>query len=124
MSRRVKAETAGVLTGTVISVLIVALMSFIFVKIGTVPDTAAVPCALAALCIGAFLGGYICAKTAGSFGMMMGALSGFFLFVILLAAGCAAGSEPGIVSLLRLAAAVLCGALGGIAGVNKKKRRK
>ncbi len=124
MPKKAKGVLWGTIVGIVLSVLLTAVMSFAFVKMETVPSSAAVPCAMAALGIGAFMGGYVSARITKSTGMLVGAGCGFFVFVVLLGLCCAVGSEIGIDTIFRLLLSVLSGALGGVLGVNKKKRRK
>ena len=126
MSRRIKAEIFRTVVGLIATLLMVSIISMIFVKMGIVPNTPVQkpPCAVAALCIGAFIGGYVTARIAKSMGLTLGAICGFALFVVILAIGSAVGGEIGIVTLMRFLLTVTAGAFGGVIGVNKRKRRK
>lgn len=126
MPRKIKAEIFGTVVGVTVTVLVTALTAMIFVKTGIVPNTPVqkIPCAAAALCIGAFFGGYVTARIVKSMGMTMGAICGAAVFAVILAAGSIMGSEIGIVTIMRFLLTVIAGAFGGVIGVNKRKRRK
>ena len=120
-----KAVIWGTVIGAVVCMIILLLISFIFVKMQSVPEAAITPVAIVIVCIGAFVGGYFSARIKKNMGMAVGAITAMLMFVILLLIGTACfGDNLGIVSLLRMAVMLISGAIGGILGVNKRKRRK
>lgn len=120
-----KAVVWGTIIGAAVCMIMLLLISFIFVKMQSVPEAAITPAALVIVCIGAFVGGYFSARIKKNMGMAVGAITAIVMFVILLLIGTACfGDNLGIVSLLRMAVMLISGAIGGILGVNKRKRRK
>ena len=119
-----RSEIFGIIAGTVLTVIFVMFGAAVMVKMQKVMYNMTVPFAMAALCIGALGGGYITARINKSMGIAVGAVCGTGVFLILLALGAIFGSELGIVTMIRAAVAVISGALGGVLGVNKRKKHK
>ncbi|MGN1457599.1 MAG: TIGR04086 family membrane protein [Acutalibacteraceae bacterium] len=123
--RAAKAVAVGTVVGLVICMLILLVITFMLVKIQKFPETAVVPVAIFTACIGAFVGGYFSARVKKSNGLLMGAVCALVMFVVLLLVGIAfAGDIFGVVSLLRMGVMIISGAIGGVLGVNKHRRRK
>ena len=118
-----KSEIFGIIAGAVLTVVFMMFGAAVMVKMQKVMYNMTVPFAMAALCIGALGGGYITARINKSMGMAVGAVCGTGVFLIMLAFGAVFGSKLGIVTLIRAVAAVISGALGGVLGVNKRKKR-
>ncbi|MBP3435236.1 MAG: TIGR04086 family membrane protein [Clostridia bacterium] len=88
-----------------------------------VPQAAVTPVAVAILAVAAFLGGFTAARIARERGLLYGAGCGLLLFLVTAIAGL--GTEQvvqGTLLFLKLAVASGCGAVGGIVGVNMKRR--
>lgn len=125
VAKAVKALAVGTVVGFIICMLILLLITFILVKIQKFPETLVVPAAIFTACIGAFVGGYFSARVKKNNGLLMGAVCALVLFVLLLLIGSLfAGDMFGVVSLLRMSAMLISGAIGGVLGVNKRRRRK
>ncbi len=122
--KKVISVSVGAICGIAAVLSVIVLFSFIIVKTESVNYYLLMPFGIAAACIGAFLGGFISARISGSAGMLIGAVSGALMFILLLAAGAILGQLPEAVSLLRLVLMVLSGAIGGVVGVNRKRKRK
>lgn len=132
---RRKAETSGIVLlwkplafGTVAGVVAIVgiLMLFsLLLSSNSPPQGVLTPMAIAALCIGSFVGGGVSAKLAGEKGLIMGAGTGLLLFFVLLIAGTAV-QLVGLDALLflRLTLLLISASLGGVVGVNLKKRRR
>ena len=120
----VKSEIFGMAAGIIFTLIFTAFFTAVMVKMERVAYNAVMPFGLGALCIGTFGGGYITARINKSMGMAVGAVCGAGVFLIVLAVGAILGSELGIVTLVRAGTAVISGALGGVLGVNKRKKRK
>ena len=118
-------KTVLLCTGIGMVATAVVLMGFALVmSMRDVPQALIDPMAVFALCIGAFLAGLLGAKGVGRRGMLIGMLCAALMFVLVLAVGTAAVREGfGPLTLVKLFAMLLCGAIGGILGINTKKRR-
>ncbi len=112
----------GLAVGVVCCTLVLLAMA---AAVGSVdiPRAATVPLAVAAAALGAFAAGLTAALTAGRRGLLLGAVSGMLLFLVILLAGCIryAGVDGGY-ALLKAAVLTVMGALGGVLGVNRRKR--
>ena len=108
----------GVLTGTLL-----LLMMALLVRSVDVPRVAITPMAIAAAGAGAFAAGLAAALTAKKNGLVLGLVCGLVLFFVLLLAGIAhATGVSGSLAVIKLAVLTLAGALGGVLGVNRRKR--
>lgn len=107
------------LIGCVGSLMLAALL----VQTVDVPRAAILPLAIAAAAIGAFLAGLTAAAVSGQRGLLFGAVCGLLLWLLILLAGVAryTGVSGGN-TLIKLAALVLAGGVGGVLGVNMRKR--
>jgi putative membrane protein (TIGR04086 family) len=112
----------GVSVGIIGCVGLLMLMAMV-VQSADVPRAAILPLAIAAAAIGAFLAGLTAAAMAGQKGLLMGAACGLALWLLILLAGVARYTGvSGMSALIKLAALVLCGGIGGVLGVNMRKR--
>lgn len=111
-------EAVG-LIGCVGSLMLAALL----VQTVDVPRAAILPLAIAAAAIGAFLAGLTAAAVSGQRGLLFGALCGLLMWLLILLAGVARYTGVGgSGTLIKLAALVLAGGIGGVLGVNMRKR--
>ncbi len=124
LSRTVKGVLWGGLAGTALTFLLIALSAWAVVKMQRVPYGAIPPMVIAAESIGAFFGGYLCGRLRRRYGMALGAACGLVIFCVMLLTGTASGGTMNGVTFLRLGLMLLGGALGGVLGVNQRKRRK
>lgn len=114
------------LVGLCVGVLcctLLLLLAALAIQSVEIPRAAVTPLATVAAGIGAFAGGLAAALAAGRRGLVMGALCGILLFVIILLAGLAraTGIDPGYAA-IKLAVLTVAGAIGGVLGVNRKRR--
>lgn len=115
----------GTGVGIGICLLVILLAAFVIVKSQSVPYQAFSVISIVSACIGSFCGGLLTAKLRGSMGLLWGAASGMTIFLILLAVGGILGGGFSGLLFLRLALMLITAALGGVLGVNgKKKKRK
>ncbi len=106
-----------------IVLLIVLAFAFVLTKID-VPESVISVVTAAALCIGAYVGGYVGAKRNRRNGLLLGVLCGAFIFMILfLLSIIFAKSTEGLSGGAKLFLVLLCGAVGGIVGVNSKNTK-
>ncbi|MEG1774771.1 MAG: TIGR04086 family membrane protein [Oscillospiraceae bacterium] len=114
-----KAVTLGLLVTTVLLLLFAFIMSK-----KDLPFALVNPLSVTSLIAGSMLAGFLSAHWLREHGMTVGALCGLILFLLLLLASAMTKFEIGTQALMKLAIAVISGAIGGVAGVNAQKRRK
>ncbi len=108
-----------------IGMIIICLMGFAFIlsRINA-PAVMVSVLATVALGVGGYFGGYFCARKRRRNGMLMGVMCGVLIFMTVLIFGAVfAKAALGISSAGKLMITMLCGAVGGIVGVNTKKHR-
>ena len=113
----------GAVSGIAVSMLIILVSVVIMVKTQSMVYTAVVPITVAAVLAGSFVGGYVSARLNRSLGLLIGAVCGAVIFLAFLGIGSMSGGSVSMVTLLRLGLDILSGAVGGVIGVNKKRRR-
>lgn len=123
MKRAAVSVFIGAVSGIAVSMMIIIVSVVVMIKTGSMIYAAVVPVTVAAVLAGAFVGGYVSAGLNKSFGLVIGAVCGAVIFLAFLCIGSLSGGSIGIVTLLRLGLDVLSGAVGGVIGVNKKRRR-
>lgn len=106
----------GVAAGAVLLLLAAAIMVWV-----QIPETFTVPIAFAAIAVSAAVGGFTAARMLRERGWLVGVAVGLLLFLVVTLAGVGAPIH-GSRLLLKLVLSVFGGALGGIAGVNVKRR--
>lgn len=112
----------GAVIGAVCSVLLLLLMA-VLMAAKDMPEGAVTPLALVAGAAGAIVGGFVGARIAGERGLLYGAACGLLLAVLLSIAGWIARGEMNAAMLpLKLGVMVACGAIGGVMGVNLRRR--
>lgn len=80
--------------------------------------------ATVSLCIGGYFGGYVCARKKRRNGLLQGVICGMIIFMIILFFGALfAKAALGISTGGKLLLTMLFSGIGGIVGVNTKKRR-
>lgn len=89
-----------------------------------VPKSITQVLSIAALALGAYFGGFICAKKYRKNGLLRGAACGLLVFIAVMIIGSLfAGSVINISSTAKLLIVIVTGAVGGAIGVNSKRRR-
>lgn len=120
--RRIRPLLFGVAVGIVVCTLLLMLMAVVIQRVD-IPQGAALPLAVGAAAAGAFLAGLTAALVAGQRGLLTGAVSGLLLYLPMLIAGLARYSSVDAAgSLLKLAVLAVAGAVGGVLGVNRRRR--
>ena len=110
--------------GTIGEVSALALLlggAYLF-RSADLPLGAATPVAVTAAAISAFFAGLTAARVAKCHGLLMGALCGLLLYLIILLIGLAQGGIDTGYAVIKLASLVIAGAVGGVLGVNGKRR--
>ncbi|MGI6269439.1 MAG: TIGR04086 family membrane protein [Candidatus Howiella sp.] len=117
-----------VLYGLICGVIATVFMLFVLAFVMTLKDVpAAAVSAFSSLAVGfgGLCGGFFASRKAGRKGLFFGAATGIFLYIIVLCASLIVNSGAfSVMSIIKLAITVLSAAIGGILGVNMKKRRK
>lgn len=122
--RFVRPVSCSILFGIIISSVIMLLISVVL-TVRDIPQSFVNPLAVTAVCIGSFLAGYVCSKLIKQKGLFFGFVCGFVIFMIIVLAGLIVQSDKmGILMLYKFLSIVSAGMLGGVIGVNTKKRYK
>jgi len=109
--------------GLLIILLIVLAFSYLMTKIDVSDQVISVITA-AAMCIGAYSGGYISARHHRKNGLIMGIACGSVIFLVLVVLSAFfANSAQGLSGGAKLFMVLMCGSVGGIVGVNSKHTR-
>ena len=113
----------GAVVGALCCTLLLAVMAAI-VASQDIPKAAITPMAIVAAAAGAFFGGFAAARIAKEKGLLIGGTCGLLLFILVALAGFAFLKEiRGAYILVKLAVMLVLSALGGVIGVNLRKRR-
>lgn len=117
-----------VLIGAAVGVLVCLVVLLITAAVMTavvLPMSVVTPLTLAAAALGAFVGGLSAARLSRERGLLYGALSGLLLFLLMVTAGLIVVPDVhGALLPLKAALTIAGGALGGIIGVNLRRRRR
>ena len=124
MRSRKRTTAAGTLLGAVCGsaavFVIIAVTGFVMVHID-VSDSVLSVLTSAALCVGAYFGGYTAARRRKQSGLLMGTLCGLMMFGVIFAGSFFfAGTAGGFSGSAKLVMTLVFGAVGGIVGVNSK----
>ena len=112
----------GALVGGAVTALLLVLMA-VGMTVKDVPQALVAPLATAAAAIGAFVGGLTAARLAGRQGLLLGALCGLLLYALILLTELSnIGDMQAASVLIKWAILIACGAVGGIVGVNLRRR--
>ncbi len=124
MKRWVRPLGVGVLSGALACFLSLLAMAALLLT-QDVPQTGITPLSLVALVTGAFIGGLFAARTAGQNGWLIGLCAGGALFLLLMIAGGFAllSDVQAAHTWVKLAVMLGSAAVGGIVGINLKKKR-
>lgn len=113
----------GTVGGFVVCILALCLIAVIYTS-RDFQQSAAVPLSCIAYGIGALFGGFLTAKKLGTRGLASGALTGLIFFVALYIIGAVMHMlGNGGLAFIKLFLSLLCGAVGGIIGVNNSHKR-
>lgn len=120
--RLIRALLIGVAAGTLVCLLLLFIMAAI-VASQDIPTVAVTPMAVIAASIGALVGGFFSARIARKNGLLVGVLCGLLLYGLILLAGTIFFQDAdSSFWLIKLAIFAACGGVGGILGVNLRKR--
>ena len=103
--------------------LVILLLASLVMMSGVFPSSLVTPIALVTMAIAAFVGGLVSAIVSRERGLLYGAGCGLLLFLFVTVLGMAVSQElRGVMMLIKAGLAIGSGALGGVLGVNRKRR--
>lgn len=115
---------SGIIAGIIASMVLLLIFSAVMIT-RDIPESIVPTLSAVSISIGSIAGGFVSAKFFGKAGLVIGAASGFILFVIMLLAGIAVHGELiAIPTIIKMIVAVVSGGIGGVIGVNSGKRQK
>ncbi len=134
MAKNKQAQKAGlgflkpilisIVTGLAVCFFFMLLFAFILSS-GSMSTDLSLIFSMAASGFGALTAGLLCAKLFAQKGMLYGAAAGLAMYLVISLVGAAVtGTGFTAVSGIRLAIILLCAAIGGVMGVNIRKKQK
>lgn len=112
----------GVAVGGIVTTLLLILMA-VGMALKDIPQGIVTPLATAAAAIGSFIGGLTAARIAKRQGLLIGALCGALLYALIWLTGVGhVGDMQASSIFIKWAILIACGAVGGIVGVNLRRR--
>ena len=124
MARCIRPVTVSVFLGAVCCSLALLAFSFLM-SVQNIPQSAVEPMAIFALVFGSFVAGFTCAKSMRENGLAYGALCGAVLTLLVILSGLTVtGNRFDLPIVFRIVLIMFAAMLGGVMGVNAKKRRK
>ncbi|MBQ2676647.1 MAG: TIGR04086 family membrane protein [Clostridia bacterium] len=114
----------GVLAGAVVTVIFMFLFAAVL-TFSDMSDSAAAVMSMISLAVGSLAAGFVASKLFGKNGLFVGVATGAVLFIIVMIVSMLLSSTGfTIQSVIKLVLTLISGAVGGVAGVNLKKRKK
>ena len=118
-----KAVLIGLLSAVVLTLALTCLFGFILKMTAGMPYGIIDYVMIGIEGVSVLIGAYIASVIAKSKGLIIGVICGAGSLLILFACGMSiANNDIGILTLIRSAVVLLCGVVGGIAGVNRKEK--
>ena len=118
-----KAIIFSTLCGILISIILLCIFSAVIMTSGLLPTNITNYVTIALLSIGAFSGGFICAKITKSAALIFGLITGIGVFMLITICGLIRSNDSvTILTLIKLISTAICGSLGGIVTLLKKER--
>lgn len=119
----IKAVLTGTLIALLISVILLCIMSAIVITSGLLPEGLTNIVTIIFLGMGIFCGGFVASRITKSAGLVVGLITGISTFLLVTVIGLTKSSDSvTYLTLVRLAASLITGALGGVIGVNKREK--
>lgn len=121
--RIVKSVAVGVFGSLILSLLLTCLFGFMLKMMPSIPYGIIDYVMIGIEGFSVFIGAYIACVIARCKGLIIGALCGAISLLIVFACGLSiAKNDIGILTIIRVLVMLLCGVIGGIAGVNRKEK--
>lgn len=110
--------------GLVVCVVMLLLFSTI-ISVQNIPQMLIDPIANVCICVGSLVSGFLCAKKMRTKGLVWGTCCGVAMSAVILVATLGFSSANlGVSQLFKVIFIMICAMIGGIMGVNSKKRYK
>lgn len=118
-----KASLFSAMCAMLITVILCCIFAGVMLAVGLLPQDILSYAMVALLAAGSFFGGFIGARITKSLGMLTGMTTGFIIFLLVTITGVIKSNDSlTLLTLIRFAATLIAGGLGGIVGVNKKEK--
>jgi putative membrane protein (TIGR04086 family) len=113
----------GIIMGELALLVLLSITSVIMTTTGILNNTV-LDLALSVICgLSSFVAGFTCSKITKVKGLYSGMICGFIFFLIIFCAGMTIlDSDFSVFTFIKLIACIVCGAVGGIIGLNKKEK--
>jgi putative membrane protein (TIGR04086 family) len=119
----IKPALSGILCAFIVSVFLLAVFSALMAA-KDMPSVIVLPFACISISIGALCGGFLASRLNNSRGLFLGVVTGLLFMIILYIAGAFMHqADLNMLLFLKIVLAAFFGAVGGITGVNLKRRR-
>ena len=113
---------AACLAGTAVTMAVLLLCAAVMAS-ADVPQGAVFPMSAAAVMLGCFSAGWVCSRLTRRCGMALGAVCGLLLFGLLVLSDFAVlGGVFGTQSVYKLAVCLASSMIGGVVGVNQRRK--
>lgn len=120
-----KAVLFSSVCGILVLVILMCLLAAVMMSSGVISADILDYCTVGMVGVATLMSGIISSRITGSAGLVVGSLTGLFIFLVITSVALIFNGEPvSIITLLKLMAAVFAGGIGGIIGVNKKEKIK
>lgn len=122
--RMLRPVAVSVGIGAIVCIAFLVLFAVI-ISSRDIPQSAIDPMAIFAVSVGSFVAGLCCARVVRNNGLMCGLVCGVILSVIVMLCGLAVPDNGlGLGALIKVMIMLFSGMLGGVLGVNTKRRKK
>lgn len=123
LNKSVKGIIVGGISELVACILLFLITAFALTKAGYIPDNFISTLTTVLSALSSFIGGFIAGRLVKKSGLLTGAVTGFILLFVQLLISLISGElAPSLMIIIKAAALILSGAIGGIVGVNKKEK--
>lgn len=120
-----KAVLFSSVCGILVLVILMCLLAAVMMSSGVISADVLDYCTVGMVGAATLVSGIISSRITGSAGLVVGSLTGFFIFLVITSVALIFNGEPvTVITLLKLISAVFAGGIGGIIGVNKKEKIK
>lgn len=125
LAKCLKYLAIGCIAGLFLCAALLAVCAFVFVLLKTIPTQAIQAVSIAISALSAMFAGFLSAKLCHSKGLVMGLVSGFILFILVIISAFSTGGQVFTISTaMRFLLMIIGGAFGGVLAVNKRKKVK
>lgn len=121
--KRLRAILIGTFIGLLLSTVLLMLATMVFLQIKSIPVAAVGLMTQLFGAMSAFVASYVAVRIAKERGMLIGVVTGLFLFLIVLVVGLSTTTDSmSMATLTKALIMAIAGCIGGVVAVNKKQR--